>query len=300
MATSFIKFTDSPVFLGTEDGVLSATGLLGANFIAANSCEVNFEASLEPNRFLGQRTISDDFGVSGPKRATISISYLPLVGGNLISGVQEASLAPFTIHTGDAVSGYSIVFGSFLFKKCYLDTASLQITPYSVVRANAQFTSYDTSTIEGNTYSGFFFGSAPTTGTFPSALSALHALTTNISGDSESIPESKTDISVSYQCSRTAVYEVGQLTPRTVLLNSVTRTTNLGGENIGRAINFSGASAIVNLRLGEFGKLMNGGFNPSIDTKLHIGITGRVNSQNLSAQVGRTLEGSVTVIENIL
>lgn len=294
---NFVKFTDSPVFLGTIDGGLPATGISSANFLAANSCEINFESSLEANRYLGQVSAPNDFGVSAPKKATVSISYVPLVGENAVSGVQEASLAPFNLLTGDFQSGQSLLVGNFLFKKCYLDTASLQITPYSVVRANAQFTSYDTSTIEGNTYSGFFFGSAPTTGTFPSALSALHALTTNISGDSESIPESKTDISVSYQCSRTAVYEVGQLTPRTVLLNSVTRTTNLGGENIGRAINFSGASAIVNLRLGEFGKLMNGGFNPSIDTKLHIGITGRVNSQNLSAQVGRTLEGSVSIQE---
>src|SRR6478736_3382511 len=137
---NFISFSNSPVFLGTGDGSLPATGLSNANFLAANSCEINFEASIEANRYLGKVSAPDDFGVTAPKRATIAISYIPLVG-NVVSGVQEASLAPFTLFTGDFQSGQSILVGNFLFKRCYLDNASLQITPYSVVRANAQFTS---------------------------------------------------------------------------------------------------------------------------------------------------------------
>jgi hypothetical protein len=127
----------------------------------------------------------------------------------------------------------------------------------------------------------------------------LHALRTNVSGDSVSLPESKTEISVNYQCSRTAVYEVGSLTPKTVLLQGVSRSTSIVGENIGRVISYSGNNASLNLSIGEFGKLTNGGFNPSTDTKLFIGITGRVVSQNLSFATNRIADGSISLVENL-
>ena len=294
---NFIKFSDTPIFLGTAEGVAPQTGVGVTNLIAANTCEISFEAAVEPNKFLGRQVVSDDFSTSGPKRSTISVSYMPLVGTNVYSSVQEASLAPFFM-TGDSVSGRSLRVGNFLFNQCYLDTLSVQLQAYQPIRATFQLTSYDTVLLENDVFDGLSGNVSPLVDSSSgSYLSCLHALSTNVSGQSVSLPESKTDISVNYQCGRTAVYDIGSLTPRTVLLQNVTRSTSVNGENVGAILGISGSSAVLNLRFGEFGKLINGVFDPDVDTKLHIGITGRINSQNLSMSPGRTMDGSINIQE---
>jgi hypothetical protein len=120
-----------------------------------------------------------------------------------------------------------------------------------------------------------------------------------VSGQSVSLPESKTEISIQTTCSRTPVYEVGSTYPRTVLLNSVTRQTSVNGENIGTVVSVSGNSAVLNLKFAEFGKLMDPTFNAAVDYRLRLDISGRVTSQNLSAQVGRTVESQISLIENV-
>jgi len=294
---SFIRFEQTPVFLSTAEGIAPQTGAGVTNLIAANTCEISFEAAVEPNKFLGRQVISDDFSTSGPKRSTISVSYMPLVGTNVYSSVQEASLIPFSM-TGDFASGHSIKIANFLFNQCYLDTLSVQLQAYQPIRCSATFSSYDTVLLENDVFDGVVNSAGPLVDSSSgSYLSCLHALSTNVSGQSVSLPESKTDISVNYQCGRTAVYDIGSLTPRTVLLQSVMRSTSVNGENVGNVVGISGSSAVLNLRFGEFGKLINGVFDPDVDTKLHIGITGRINSQNLSMSPGRSLEGVVNIQE---
>jgi hypothetical protein len=73
----------------------------------------------------------------------------------------------------------------------------------------------------------------------------------------------------------------------------------VNGENVGTIVDFSGKSAVLNLKLAEFGKLMDPSFNAAADYRVRFDITGRVVSQNISAQVGRTVEGSVNISENI-
>jgi hypothetical protein len=85
----------------------------------------------------------------------------------------------------------------------------------------------------------------------------------------------------------------------TVLLNNVTRQTSINGENVGKIIDFSGKSAILNLKLAEFGKLMDPTFNAANDYRIRFDITGKVSSQNLSAQISKTIDGSVQILENI-
>lgn len=295
-SNSFIRYEHSPIFISPNDE-LPATGLSLSNLIASSSCDISFDTSLEGAKYVGARAVSDDFHVNGPKNTKISISYLPLVGPALKSGISAASTGIFNL-TGD--SSCSIRLGNFLFRQCYLDSLTLSINPNQPMRANANFSCYNESGVEGLSYSGlggsFGFTADSSSGT---AFSALHALASSVSGQSVSLPESRTEISIQTTCSRTPVYEVGSTYPRTVLLNSVTRQTSVNGENVGQVIDFSGKSAILNLKLAEFGKLMDPTFNAATDYRVRFDITGKVTSQNLSAQVGRTLEGSVSLMENI-
>lgn len=298
---NFIKYENSPVYLGTQEGQVPATGIAGINnLIAANTCELSFDTQMEPQKFLGRQNISDDYAISGPKQAKISFSYTPLVGPNAVSGIQEASLLPLSL-TGDFVSGHVVRIGNFLLQKCYLDSIGIQISAYNTVKFNVQMTSYDSSTIENDVYSGIgnsgSFVNSSLSGTY---LSALHSLSLGVSGNSLSLPESKTEINIQTTCARTPVYSVGSINPDTVILNSVERAVSINGENVGRIINFSGANASLSLRFSEFASLVTGvNFNPLTDYRFGLDITGKITSQNLSMQPGRTLEGSINFRSNV-
>ena len=295
MAT-FINYKDSPLFVSPNDGV-PETGVSLSHLIAASSCDLTFDAALDPAKYIGKSAVSDDFHVNAAKATKLAFSYTPLVGPALKDGVSAASTGIFNL-TGD--SSCSIRLGNFLFRQCYLDSLTLSINPNQPIRVNANFSCYNESGVEGLSYLGLIhtggFTSDTSSGT---AFSALHALASSVSGQSVSLPESKTEISIQTTCSRTPVYEVGSTYPRTVLLNSVTRQTSVNGENIGTVIRASGNGAVLNLKLAEFGKLMDPTFNAAIDYRVRFDITGKVTSQNLSAQVGRTLEGGISIVENI-
>lgn len=300
MAAKFISYKHSPVYLGTQEGQVPATGLAGVNnLIAANSCEISFESQLEAQKFLGKQPISNDFTVSAPQQARISLTYTPLVGNNLVSGIQDASLVPLLM-TGDFVSGFSIRAANFLFQKCYLDSLNIQINSWNGIKFSTQFTSYDVTDLENAVYSGVESSSDylvdPLSGSY---FSSLHALSLGVSGNSFSIPESKTEISIQTTCARTPIYEVGSITTTTVVLNSVEQSVSLNGENVGQIVNFSGADASLSLRFSEFGKLMESGFNPMTDHRFGLDFTGRVSSQNLSMQPNQILQGSVVIRSNI-
>jgi len=296
---NFISFTQAPVYLGTVETQVPQTGIAGlSNLIAANSCDLSFDSSLDASKYLGKQPVSNDFFVTGPKTSKVSISYIPLVGSNLLEGIQEAALLPFSL-TGQFQSGHCIRVGDFLFKQCYLDSLGVQITPNSPVRLNAQFTSYDSSQVENDVYSGFSDSAGFVVSTNTGAsYSAVHALAMNVSGSSY-LPESKTDITINYQMSRTPVYEIGSSRPKTVFLNAVSRQTSISAENIGEVITFSGKSAVLNLKFAEFGRLMEESFDPATDYRFRIDVTGKINSQNLSMSPGRVLEGKLSIVENI-
>jgi hypothetical protein len=292
----FISYTDSPLFVSPNDGV-PETGVSLSNLIAASNCELTFDASLEPAKYIGKDAISDDFHVNAAKATKLAFSYIPLVGPNTLNGISAASTGIFNL-TGD--SSCSIRFGNFLFRQCYLDSLTLSINPNQPIRANANFSCYNESGVENVSYTGLVNGGSFTlnssTGT---SFSALHALASSVTGQSVSLPESKTEISIQTNCSRVPIYEVGSVYPRTVLLNNVTRQTSINGENVGKIIDFSGKSAILNLKLAEFGKLMDPTFNAANDYRIRFDITGKVSSQNLSAQISKTIDGSVQILENI-
>lgn len=229
----FVSFVNSPVYLGTSEGQAPATVLAGiSNLIAANSCEISFDSSLEPARYIGRNVVSDDFLTTSAQNVKISLSYLPLVGDNLNSGIQNASLMPLSMTGAFSETWHSIRVGNFLFNRCYLDSLNIQITPNTPIRWSTQFSCYDASSVTGVSYTGGIDNNGFTNNSLSgTAYSAIHALAMNVSG-SASLPQSKTEISVQYQISRTPVYEVVSIVPRNVLLNTVTRTTNISAENI--------------------------------------------------------------------
>lgn len=298
----FIKYTDVPVFANfSTPNSAPLTGVGGSDLMAANDVNISFEASLEPRKYLGKTPIRNDYAPTGPLQARISFSWFPLIGANTNSTLisQTGVLAL----TGEFETGHQIRVGNFLFKDCHLNSYTIQITPYQPITFSADFNSYDVNEIEGTAFTGL--AGAPAllqaagTGAY---FDALHALAVGITGNLQPLPQSKKNVQINTSCARNPVYSIGNKTPDKVLLNSVERTVTVEGENVGEIINFNGSGdgSSVSFRFSPFRHFLTGtSFNPRTDYAFSIDVSGKISSQSLSQQPGNSLNGSVSIKENI-
>jgi hypothetical protein len=298
----FIKYTDVPVFANfSSPNQAPITGGAGSDLLAANDVTINFETNLEPRKYLGKTPIRNDYAPTGPLQSRVSFSWYPLVGENtnsrLISQTGVLGL------TGEFETGHQIRVGNFLFKDCHLNSYTVQITPYQPVIFSADFNSYDAETIEGTSFTGM--ASAPAllqnfgTGAY---FDSLHSLAVGITGNLEPLPQSKKNVQINASCNRSAVYAIGNKTPERVLLNSVERTVTIEGENVGSIINYNGSGdgSSVSFRFSPFRHFITGtNFNPKTSYSFSIDVSGKITSQSLSLQPGNTLNGTVSVKENV-
>jgi hypothetical protein len=298
----FIKYTNVPVFANfSSPNQAPLTGSAGSDLMAANEASVNFEASLEPRKYLGKNPISNDFAPTAALTAKVSFSWFPLVGENANSrGISQTGVLGLT---GDFESGHQIRIGNFLFKDCYLNSYSIQITPYQPIVFNADFNSYDVSQIEGSQFTGM--ADAPnllkTAGT-GAYFDSLHALAAGITGNLQPLPQSKKSVQISASCGREPIYTIGFKTPERVFLKSVERTVTIEGENVGEIIDFNGSGdgSSVSFRFSPFRYVVTGeSFNPRENYLFSLDVSGKVTSQSLTQQQGNSLNGSVTIRENI-
>lgn len=300
--SKFIKYTNVPVFANfSSPNQTPLTGDGGSDLMAANEVTMNFETSLEPRKYLGKTPISNDYAPTSPLGAKVSFSWFPLVGENANSrGVSQTGVLALT---GEFETGHQIRVGNFLFKDCHLNSYSVQITPYQPIVFSADFNCYDVDSVEGTQFTGM--ANAPSllkqagTGAY---FDSLHALAVGVTGNLEPLPQSKKNIQISTSCSRTPVYTIGYKTPERVLLNNVERTITIEGENVGQIINFNGSGdgSFVSFRFSPFRSFVTGAsFNPREDYLFSIDVSGKITSQSLTQQQGNSLNGSVTIRENI-
>jgi hypothetical protein len=167
------------------------------------------------------------------------------------------------------------------------------------VSITANFISYDVTGI-ANTQMTAYGSVAPIAiNTDTPYYESLHALTTNMIGDTTNLPETKINIDINVDCNRTPIYVIGQQTPDTVVLNTVERTTNVQGENIGKVVDITGANpgstAIYFLPLSSRGTTASFANNVLI-----LDIDGRITSQQLSVGQNAMLNGKIVIKEIIL
>jgi hypothetical protein len=132
----------------------------------------------------------------------------------------------------------------------------------------------------------------------------MHALAVGVTGNLEPLPQSKKSIQISTSCNRSAIYTVGNKLPERVFLTSVDRTVTIEGENVGSIIDFNGSGdgKSIDFKFSPFRYVITGNnFDPKAthNNQLLITVSGKITSQSLSVQPGNTLNGSVTIRENI-
>lgn len=288
----FVSHKNSAIF---ANFLVENTAPTTGQFFLATDASLSVDSSLEPNRVFGQNRVADDFSVVGPQIGKFSATFLPLIGPN--SATQTSNqMALLTGLCGDFVSGHTIKFGNFNLKQCYLSSLSLDISPQAPIQVKGDFDVYNLSEVTGQSFTGQSVSHLLTNNGSGAYLESIHALAVGVSGSGVSLPDSKEQISISYRVNRQPVYNLGDIYPTTVILDSVEKQVSVNGENVGRFVDFSGGNAVLNLAFHPFSTFITG--TVTNNGLFSICTTGKVVSQSLDVSA-EGVGGSISLIENV-
>lgn len=298
----FLKYSDLPVFAEFTSQNTAPTKDVSKVFMATEA-NLSLDANLTPNRYLGKIQIKNDFSLSGPLEGKFSMSFIPVIeeGVGLVkTNIQKSNQLGFFGLTGDFSNGHQIYFQNFLLKKVYLQSYSVKINPYQPVSVSANFIAYDVTSLNGQTLSAYNGAAlAVPKGVYNPYYESLHALTTKMDGLTTNIPETKISIEVNVDCQRVPIYTLGSKIPDSVPLTALERTTTVQGENIGAAIDITGANpGATNIWFLPLSK--NASPASSTYNSLSFDINGRITSQQISVTQNSMLNGRVIIKEVIL
>jgi hypothetical protein len=288
----FVSAKDFPIFANfLAEDTAPTTG----QFFLATDASFSVDSSLEANKVFGKSRISDDYNIAGPAVGKFSATFLPLIGPN--SATQTANqMALITGLTGDFAVGHTIQVGGLNLKQCYLSTLNLDISPQSIITVKADFDVFNLSEITGQSFTGQSVSHMLTNNGSGAYLEGIHALALGVSGSGVSLPDSKEQISIRCSANRSPVYNLGDVYPSTVILDSVEKQVSINGENVGNFISYSGENAILNLAFHPFSTFVTG--TVTNNGLFNICTTGKVVSQNLDVSA-EGVGGAVTILENV-
>jgi hypothetical protein len=231
------------------------------------------------------------------------MTFIPLIEKDTENlNIQKQNQLAFFELTGNFVTGHMIKVSNFMLKKCYLQSYSVKLNAYQPVSVTANFISYDVSHLTGSRLQAYADAITPIAKDVNKPYyESLHAITTKMDDSSNglNLPLSKINIDINVDCNRTPIYTLGQQTPDSVVLNTIERSINIQGENIGQVVDITGANPgatnIYFLPLSKRGQTAN-----EDNYALKFDINGRITSQQLSVSQNSILNGKVVIKEIIL
>ncbi len=295
--SNFIKSSNCAIFANflAEDGAVDT----GNGFFAAINVSFSLDSSLEPSKIFGSPRISNDFNHSQAQVGKLQMDLYPMCGGNSATNTAN-QMAVATGLTGDFTSGHRIQFGNLDLRQCYMSSLDIKISPQQPIIFSTSFDVYDVSRATGVSFTGANISNLLTTNGSGAYLESLHALALGVSGSGVSLPQSKEEINVGYSINRSPSYSLGNISPTTVILDSISRQTNIRGNNVGAFVGFSGSNANLALRFSPFSAFVeNNSYDKANNYAFALDITGRVASQNLSVGPDDVVGGNLTLVENI-
>jgi hypothetical protein len=302
---NFISYKNVPVFANfTTENVASIETASSSFLFAASDVSINLTPNLTANRYLGKVQSRNDFSVTGPLEAKLSITFFPIVErlnlSNSIVNISTNNQLDFFRTTGNFSLGHSVQISNYFFKRTYLQNYSVKINALQPVSVTANFVSYDVSSVSNVEL-------APTAASTYSPIArdttrpyykVLHGLASTMVGSSTNIPTTKTNVEINVDCQRTPIYPLGNRIPSDVVLTSAERTTTIQGEGVGNAVNISGANAGST---DVFLTTLDDATAPSASNNLlSFDINGRIISQDISVSQGNMANGRVVIKEIFL
>ncbi len=242
----------------------------------AKSATISYSASLNAARILAPNQ-NDNFRIGNPLAAKLSLSFVASAhnfgANNLINNL-----------TGDVST--SIRIGT-LFENCYCDSVAINITPFSPVLINAEFTCNQMPVNAP-------FQDLPESGIIPANQSIAHAHNVIINGGTLLSDSNYSSISYKVNCARSQSFEIGSKLTSRMFLDGVEKELNISSTNIGNFIDYSGYGDIISLDVkNDIGQSI---FDPVISMSSN----SRIMSQNLSIAEGGILAGDISLREIVL
>ena len=297
---NFIKYTDTPIFANFTSEAADPSTLDASYLFAVSQASLSFNTNLAGNRYLGKIQKKNDFSVTGPLVGKLSLTFFPLIDVSQSTlNVQSANQLAFFDLTGNFTSGHNIKLSNFMLKRTFLDNYSIKIAAYQPVSITANFSAYDIREITATTLVAYP-SAAPNIAKDPTKpfYKSLHGLSTVMDGSLDNLPRTKTNIDISTDTQRTAIYSLGSKMPDSVVLTSLERTTTIQGENIGNVVDVTGSNpGATNI---YFQTLDSTSAASNSSYVLKLDIDGRIITQDISVSQGAILNGKVVIKEIIL
>lgn len=265
-----IKHNETPVVI--QHNSIGYTGL-------SSSASISYSASLEPSRILAPNQ-NNNFRINGPLAAKISLNIIGSSGA-FIRGVSNLILNTLT---GDQSSDIRI--GGSIFSGCYLNSASVEISPFAPVSVSAEFTSTN-MLINTGLQTG-----QPITNLNTQAIAHGH----NVIVNSGSALSDGNYAAISYRvsCNRTPSFTLGQKLAQNMFLDGIEKELSIKATNIGNFIDYSGYGDVISI------ECRNGFGNAIFSPPLSMSSNSRIVSQNLSMEEGGILAGDISLREVVL
>lgn len=252
----------------------------------ANQTSISYQNQLQNTRSLAPNQ-AGNFRIGGPLTAKINVScYVCNLSGadgvsfNFFSGI-------FADLTGDVSTHF--IIGGTVFDRCYLDSASVEITPFGPISMSAEFTCLSPPT------------GVPLDVANPGWSSAdnlkdhmAYGYYTQITNGTLLSDANRESINYKVACGRTYSYAIGGIEASNVFLDSVEKELSIKATDIGTFINYESYGDVISIKpRNSLGQNM-------ITTGLFMTSAAKIMSQNLSIQEGGNLAGDISMREVIL
>ena len=274
-----ISHQNVPVYLSTGGGFTP---------ILAQSVSIQYQNKLKPNRILNssQSTQFDRYGIDGPMDASISLAFYAETSG---------SGAKYCLETLTGNTSGNLLIGGVPFDACYLNSATVNIQPFTPVIINADFICHNPTT--ESTWARDGSNNLRTVTEIPNVSSYTQkivyghsVLITNGTNLSES---SRDSISYSVSCGRTPRYTIGSINTDRVFLDTLEKEISIKSTNITKFINYTGYDDAISIRLND-----ETGLN-ALSSNINFSAA-RILGQSLSISEGDTLAAEIKAKEVVL
>jgi hypothetical protein len=201
------------------------------HYIPAASVSIDNGPQLAPRRVLGSNVEQNNqFRIGAAPQTKLSFSAYIETINNSLNAILDSS--------GDA--SYDIRVGNNVYSGCYLNTYSIDVTPFKTCMISADYmvTIPPTGDYITTTESIDFIQIAP---------AIIFGHTCSVSGAEQVVDTIQTSMKYSVNCGRTPSYSLGEINPRVVFLDTVEKQMDITSTNLQSLINYSGYQLGTNL-----------------------------------------------------
>ena len=307
-----MTYRNLPVYIGQKNDYQIATevGETGSALSATN-VSVDYPTQTNPKRVLGKAVdANDQFLFGGPSEVGISFSFL--IHTSLPHSYEQtyAFMLDHHLGNGTGTNYFPVQVGGINYRKCFLDSYSINARPFEPVVVEVKMTSYDAMRSSPDTRNITGDNTLPDSNLedLLDSDKLVYGHTASVTNASQAVSDKVlSSISFTKTYARTPVYKLGDINASDFLIDAVDSEMRIESTGLEKLIDHSGAKLTSDLtvtltdyagnKINPFGA---GGFGGANELKIVMGAGSRVTAANYGIQGGETLLTNATIREVIV